>query len=293
MMKKVLMLAAVVGALVVAANAISATTTTVTITKAGFVPKNVSVTVGDTVKWLNSDTKNQQVACKTCSFTSPVLATTGSYSFTFTKVGKFAITDPLNNHAKGTVTVKAAAATVSLAAKPPSIKYLAATALSGADSAKRTNQNVTLLGKECGAATFTKVTTTKTGTGGTFSVTEKPTMNTAYEAKIGTVTSKEITVKVQPTIQLTRLGRHKFSVAVSGVHSLAGKVVLFQKRKAGGKWVTIKKVTLVAAATSGPTTTTSANFKSKIRRGRRVRISMALSQTSPCYAASRSAVIRS
>ncbi|MGZ4392359.1 MAG: cupredoxin domain-containing protein [Gaiellaceae bacterium] len=140
------------------------------ITKAGFVPKNVSITVGDTVKWVNGDTKNQQVACKTCSFTSPVMKPTDSYSFTFNTVGKFAITDPLSNKLKGTVTVTTATSPVSLAAKPGTVKYLAATTLSGADSAAGANQNVTLLGKACGAATFTKVTTTKTGTGGTFSV---------------------------------------------------------------------------------------------------------------------------
>ncbi|MGZ4392360.1 MAG: hypothetical protein ACXVRK_09625 [Gaiellaceae bacterium] len=117
-------------------------------------------------------------------------------------------------------------------------------------------------------------------------------MNTVYEAKIGSATSKEVTVNVQPTIQLTKVGRHKFSVTVSAASSFAGKQVLFQRRKISGKWVTIKKVVLAAAAKSGPTTTTSATFTSKIRH-RRVRISMALSQTSPCYAASRSAVIRS
>ena len=133
-MKKALLLAAVVCALVGAANAISATTTTVSITKAGFAPKAVTVAAGDTVKWVNNDTKNQQVVCTTCTFTSPVLKPTESYSFTFNTVGKFAITDPLNNKAKGTVTVKAAGPTVSLAAKPPTVKYLAATTLSGADS---------------------------------------------------------------------------------------------------------------------------------------------------------------
>jgi plastocyanin len=292
MMKRVLLLAAVVCALVGAANAISATTTTVSITKAGFAPKNVTVTAGDTVKWVNNDTKNQQVECKTCTFTSPVLKPTDSYSFTFNTVGKFAITDPLNSKAKGTVTVKAAGPTVSLAAKPPTVKYLAATALSGADSAKRVNQNVTLLGKDCKAANFNKLTTAKTGTGGTFAFTDKPAMNTAYEAKIGTATSKEIAVKVQPTIQLSKVGRHKFSVAVSAASSFTGKQVLFQKRRTSGKWVTVKKVTLKATAISGGTATTSANFKSKVRH-RRVRISIVLSQTTPCYAASRSNVIRS
>jgi plastocyanin len=290
-MKRVLMLAAVVGALIAAATAFSATTTTVSITAAGFAPKNITVTAGDTVKWVNNDTKNQQVACAKCSFTSPSLAPTASYSYVFNTVGKFTITDPVNGR-KGTVTVKAATATVSLAAKPPTVKYLAATTLSGTYSTQA-NQSVTLLGKACGAKAFTKITTVKTGTSGTFSTTDKPTMNTAYQAKAGTLTSKQVAVKVQPTIQLAKLGHHKFSVAVSAATGFAGKQVLFQKRRADGHWVTIKKVTLSAIAKSGGTTVTSKNFKSRIRHRRRVRISMTLSQTSPCYAASRSNVIRS
>jgi hypothetical protein len=107
------------------------------------------------------------------------------------------------------------------------------------------------------------------------------------------VTSKQVTVKVQPTIQLTKLGHHKFSVAVCAASSFAGKQVLFQRRRSDGHFVTIKKVTLSATTTSGTTTVTSKTFTSKIRHGRRVRISMALSQTTPCYAASHSALIRS
>jgi plastocyanin len=293
MMKRILLLAAVSSALVGASTAISATTTTVSITAAGFVPKNVTVTQGDTVKWVNNDTKNQQVACATCKFTSPVLKPTDSYSYTFNTVGKFNITDPLSNKIKGVVTVKAPGATVSLTAKPGTVKYLAATTLSGTYSTQQANQSVTLLGKACGAKAFTKITTAKTGTGGTFSITDKPTMNTAYQAKVGTVTSKNVTVKVQPTIQLTKLGHRKFSVAVSAATTFAGKQVLFQKRTSNGHFLTVKKVTLSATTTSGTTTVTSKTFKSRIRHHRRVRVSMPLSQTAPCYAASHSNLVRS
>lgn len=292
-MKRAILLLALVGALVGASSAISATTTTVSITAAGFVPKSITVTAGDTVKWVNNDTKTQQVACATCSFTSPVLAPAASYSYTFNTAGKFTITDPLHNKIKGTVTVTAGSSALSLAAKPGTVKYLAATTLSGTDATAGANQNVTLLGKACGAANFKNVATTKTGTGGTFTFTDKPTMNTTYQAKIGAATSKDVTVNVKPAILLTKLGHHKFSVAVSAASSFAGKQVLFQKRRSDGHFVTVKKVTLKTATTSGKTTTTSATFKSRIRHGRRVRISMPLSQTAPCYAASNSAVIRS
>jgi len=292
-MRRVLLLAALTVALVAAATAASATTTVVSITAKGFIPKNVSITAGDTVKWINNDTKSEQVKCKKCSFTSPVLAPAGTHSYTFKTVGKFAITDPLNNKFKGTVTVKAPSPSVTLTAKPRTVKYLAATTLSGAYSSKQANQNVVVVGKACGAKTFTKITTTKTGTGGTFSVKQAPTMNTAYQAKIVTATSLPVTVKVQPTIQLTKIGRHKFRVLVNAAQSFVGKTVLFQRRKATGRWVTVKKVTLKTAATSGATTISKKSFKSGIHRGRRVRITMTLRQTAPCYAPSRSNVIRS
>src|ERR1700741_5480825 len=90
LMKKVLLLAAVVCALIGAANAISATTTTVSITKAGCAPKNVTVTAGYTVKVVNNGPKYQHVECKTCTFPSPVLKPTESDVGTCNSTGKFA-----------------------------------------------------------------------------------------------------------------------------------------------------------------------------------------------------------
>src|SRR6187401_851329 len=97
-MKKLILLAAAV-VLLVAAPA-PAKTVTVDISKAGFVPAAVSVQTGDMVVFTNKDTANHQVVCAACPFTSSVLAPNANASFTFTKVGKFNLVDPLNNNKK-------------------------------------------------------------------------------------------------------------------------------------------------------------------------------------------------
>src|SRR5215212_10094551 len=100
-------------ALVGASPAVPATVS-VSITRAGFTPNNLTVKQGDVVTWTNADTQTHQVTSQNAPFTSPVLAQNQTYSFTFTKAGKFAVTDPLNKNRRMNVTVEAAPASVSL-----------------------------------------------------------------------------------------------------------------------------------------------------------------------------------
>jgi len=79
-------------------------------------------------------------------------------------------------------------------------------------------------------------------------------MNTTYEAKWGTATSKAVKVKVRPRIRLAKIGSHKYSVRVKAAKPFAGKYVLFQKRTATGTWVKVKMVTLKSVSTIGTTT---------------------------------------
>src|SRR5438876_6259879 len=119
-MRKMLLaalLAAVAVGLVPAATATTAKTVAVSITKTAFVPKDVTVNVGDSVKWTNNDTQSHQVACAKCPFTSGVLKPGDTFTHAFKAAGKFAIRDPLHTHIKGSVTVNASN-TVSLAAAP-------------------------------------------------------------------------------------------------------------------------------------------------------------------------------
>src|SRR5437588_2518531 len=101
----------------------AAKTVNVDLSKVGFVPSAVTVDVGDTVIWTNKDTDNHQVVCKACPFTSPVLKPGDNYSYQFTKVGRFTTVDPLNGDKKGSVTVKAVPAAVSLSATPSGVTY--------------------------------------------------------------------------------------------------------------------------------------------------------------------------
>ena len=295
-MRKIVLGAALAAAAVVlipAATATTSKTVAVSITRTAFIPKTVTITAGDTVKWTNADTQNHQVACAKCPFTSPVLKPSTTYQHTFNTAGKFAITDPLHKGLKMTVSVTAAPKGVTLSASPRTVKFGSATTLTGTVSNNRSGENVILLSEECGAATFSHVTTTKTGTGGTFTVTDTPQMNTTYEAKWGTATSKAVKVKVRPRIRLAKIGSHKYSVRVKAAKPFAGKYVLFQKRTATGTWVKVKMVTLKSVSTIGTTTVTKATFRSRVRHHKKVRILMPSSQAAPCYVSGHSNTIKS
>jgi plastocyanin len=282
-------LAALIGAaLIPAAAAKTAATTTVSITAAGFVPKSVSVNAGDTIKWMNNDVQNHQVACATCKFTSGVLKPTESYSYTFANGGKFAITDVLSK-IKGTVTVTAPKVSVTLAATPHTVRFLGTAKFSGTVSSTRANQKVTLLGQTCGSGAFIQVAVTKTATGGAFSLIRPPAMNTAYEAQVGASTSAPVAVKVVPIVHLAKIGRHRFQVEVKAGSSFAGKYVLFQRRKSNGHWITSKKVTLEIVQKVGSTATlTTRAFGARVSHGRRVRARLTAGQATPCYLGARS-----
>src|SRR5207253_1543733 len=93
-------------ALVAPAHALAAN---VTITTAGFVPSAVTIDQGDSITWTNTDAANHQVVGDKGAFSSPVLKTGQSYSFTFSTAGTFHYKDALAKKLKGTVVVKAAA----------------------------------------------------------------------------------------------------------------------------------------------------------------------------------------
>jgi plastocyanin len=280
-------------AVVPAASARTSKTVTVSITNVALVPKAVSIKVGDSVKWTNNSTLKQQVACSKCPFTSPVLNTGSSFAFTFRTAGKFAITDPLHTKIKGSVTVATGPKSITLVAAPATVKYLNSTVLSGKISSVKSGQPVVILGKECGQTVFTHITSTTTGTGGKFSITQTPVKNTTYEAKWTAATSTAVAVHVRPSIKLAKIAAHKFRVRVKAAQSFVGHTVLLQKRTVLGTWVKVKTVKLKTAMTVGSTTITKATFRSRIHRGKKVRIRLKTNQAAPCYVGGNSNVVTS
>jgi plastocyanin len=281
----------------------SAKTVAVDISKAGFVPANVALQVGDTVTFTNKDTANHQAVCQTCPFTSPVLKTNETFSYTFTKAGKFTYTDPLNKNKKGTATVAAAPAVVSLAAAPSVVTYGGKTTLSGTISTQPTGEKVDILAQAAGENAYKVIATVMTTAGGAYSYAVAPAKNTSYEARtklagIPLITSAAVTVKVRPKVGLRRLSLHHFKVSVTAADSFVGKYIVFQRYIAStGKWRTIKSVQLkVMVQTTLPlpgTFVSTSTFTANLKKGYQVRAILAPLQAGSSYLAASSPVIRS
>src|SRR5215208_4836209 len=245
-MKKIMFWMVALTALV-AASPVAAATVNVSITRAGFVPNNVTVKQGDTVTWTNSDTQQHQVTSQNAPFASPVLAQNQTFSFTFTKAGKFAVTDPLNRNRKMNVTVEAAPATVSLNANKRLDNYGGAVTLSGVLSTQETGQQAQVEAQQCGAPNFAKVGVAVTAAAGAWNLAVKPLKNTAYQAKVKNVTSSQLTVRVRPAISLGKVGARRFTIRVRAADSFAGKAVAVQRFNSVTKrWVLLRTARLVA-----------------------------------------------
>ncbi len=81
-------------------------TNAVTIDNFTFSPKELTVALGMTVKWVNHDDIPHTVVEKKTTFRSKALDTDDSYSFTFTSAGEFDYFCGLHPHMVGKVIVK-------------------------------------------------------------------------------------------------------------------------------------------------------------------------------------------
>jgi plastocyanin len=81
---------------------------TVQIENFTFKPKNVEIGVGDTVTWKNTDDVPHTATSKDDpqTFDSGALDTDDTYSFTFSKPGKYAYYCKVHPHMTGTIIVK-------------------------------------------------------------------------------------------------------------------------------------------------------------------------------------------
>jgi plastocyanin len=80
-------------------------TNVITIDNFTFTPKELTVAVGTTVKWVNHDDIPHTVVEKNKTFRSKALDTDDSYSFTFTSAGTFDYSCGLHPHMVGKVIV--------------------------------------------------------------------------------------------------------------------------------------------------------------------------------------------
>ncbi len=106
-----LLLGPVIGAMlafgtVAAQDATKKDANEITIDNFTFTPKELTVAVGTTVKWVNHDDIPHTIVEKKTTFRSKALDTDDSYSFTFTSAGTFDYFCGLHPHMVGQVIVK-------------------------------------------------------------------------------------------------------------------------------------------------------------------------------------------
>jgi plastocyanin len=303
MMRKALITAVAVTSLVIV-GAAGAKTVVVSITKNGYVPKAVTVAVGDTVQFTNSDTVAHQVLFKTttgvtCTPNPLVLQPAGTGTCTFASPGTFTYSDPnvKGNTFRGTVTVtgQVPAETLTLSAKPRTVVYGGKVTLTGTLSNQKVGEKVDVLATACGQTAATKVTTVQTTTGGAFTAVVQPLKNTVYSVKVKNTSSQAVTVKVRPRLRLGKVASHRYSLRVFAAQSFAGKYGTFQRYNGTlRRWVKVKRVLLRANSTGiAPTVISSVSFRSTIRSRLKVRVILPQLQVGSCYLPGRSNVILS
>ncbi len=106
-----LLLGPVIGAMlafgtVAAQDATKKSANEITIDNFTFTPKELTIAVGTTVKWVNHDDIPHTIVEKKTTFRSKALDTDDSYSFTFTSAGTFDYFCGLHPHMVGQVIVK-------------------------------------------------------------------------------------------------------------------------------------------------------------------------------------------
>jgi len=240
---KRLLIASLVGvAALLCATVVGAATRTIQITKNGFTPSSVTVSAGDTVTWHNADTHTHQVVADNGAFASPALAANASWSYTASKSGKFAYRDAYATSHRGTVTVNAPPATLSLTPSLGTVIYGSSTALNGTVSNNLTNEPVSLTSQAYGKS-VQSIAAATTQTNGTFMLGITPTIQTAYTAHYRTSSSTPVTVNVAPRVGLGQSGS-LFVAKVTSDLGYAGHYVIVQKRNAVGGWYSFKRVYL-------------------------------------------------
>jgi plastocyanin len=250
-----------VGLPAVTAPAAMAAPQSVTITATGFVPRDVTVQVGETVTFTNTDAVPHQVEFKGTGVACPanpfVLQPTQSGACTFTVAGNFSYTDPnkKGNTYRGTVTVTAppgVAAAITLAASRPLVVYGTKVSLTGKANPAKGSVTVDLWARPYPETAFTKVATTTTQGDGSYAFSLPPQLRTEYRTQFvdgaAKAESPVVTVLVRPKVTLAVKsvsgGKAKLRTGVVSTVSYAGKPVLVQRRNSQGGWTTIRTVRL-------------------------------------------------
>jgi plastocyanin len=223
--------------------ATAATSETIAITKNGFSPKATTLAFGSKVTWRNDDSADHQVVANDGSFASPVLAHGKTYTFTFTRSGKFAYHDALHPALKGAITIKGPPPSLAIGLDKPIVTYGTQVMLSGKAANVKPGTTVTLFAQPYGQPSPVQLAVVQAGTDGSFGYLTTPRLYTTYtasmQASTGQVQSAPVIAQVEPRVQLVP-GKHGWMHAqVTAGKSLWHRHVFLQRLSSYGQWVNL------------------------------------------------------
>lgn len=291
-MRKLVLLPLLAAALVVSPAALGATKT-VSITNSAFVPNAVTIDVGDSITWTNSDSRNRQPISQDAGFASPILKPSETYTYTFKTDGKFVVTDALvkNQRLNVTVTKSAPVGAPTLASTKQKVIYGGSVVLSGKVPTAKAGDKITLRAEVVtpnGTKQTSVIAETTTTSGGEFTFTVVPSAQSMYTATwqmtvATTSTSPAVIVKVAPRIGVgivRMVGRYvTFSTKATSALPYAGRSVYIQRKNAFGQWISLKQVVLKSSTIATRSTV-------RLPKGlSRIRVLMPVGQVGPGYVA--------
>ncbi|MGH3004207.1 MAG: cupredoxin domain-containing protein [Gaiellaceae bacterium] len=273
MRKLIIVLAAL--ATLAAAGPAGAAVKSVRIYGSTFSPKSVTVTAGDTVRWVNRDNARHQVLATRGQFVSPILRPRQTFSFTFRAAGTYRYKDELHPRLTGTVIVKGLPPTVTLAASAPIVSFGTKATLSGVVSNHRAGERVTIYYQPYPQPNPIERATLLTAAGGTYSFIVGPRILTSYQVVWNGAYATPTTIQVAPKLTLGKNG--DWILHAWAGRSMAGRAVQFQRlNPATGQWVTLRKVLLSASS--------SARVSYAMPKGlSRLRLTMSVNQAGAGY----------
>jgi len=148
---------------------------------------------------------------------------------------------------------------VTIAASSGTVVYGRSVTLRGRVSSGQADASLTVFAKKVTDGSFASLATVLTGTGGTWSLSVKPSIRTTYKVLAGS-SSAVTTVAVRPAVSLTLLKHGGFSTHVAAARSFRGRLVQLQRRLLDGRWRTISRNRLGSRST--------ATFHPALPRGR-------------------------
>jgi plastocyanin len=204
-MSRRLLLVPVLTALVLAPGAGSADAPTRTVTMPGklYDPAQLSVLVGTTVTWKNDDATNHTVTADGDAFSSGYVPPGGSFTFTFTKQGRFAFHCTIHKFMRGEVDV------FGLVLSGPEAAVASGRRVVLAGLAPPGTETVTLRGSATGDRVVARARPD-----GSFVAAVQAVVPGRFRAIAGRLVSPVVAVHVRPAVHVARSGRTLVARAV-------------------------------------------------------------------------------